>query len=158
MADTVLTELKMHVFDTAEQLSQYESEIGENDLAFTLDDKLSADIDLMNITDGAKELMANASMPSGTYIDLTLGSSGATYTAPADGWLMLRKKSSGSGQYIAFENIASSLVGKSISTTTQELAAFVPVKAGDEITVTYNAGGDTNKFRFVYSVGSEHLA
>lgn len=37
MADTVLTELKMHVFDTAEQLSQYESEIGDNDLVFTPD-------------------------------------------------------------------------------------------------------------------------
>lgn len=40
MADTVLTELKMHVFDTAEQLSQYESEIGDNDLVFNLDDEV----------------------------------------------------------------------------------------------------------------------
>ena len=40
MADTVLTELKIHVFDTAGQLSQHESEIGDNDLAFTLDDEV----------------------------------------------------------------------------------------------------------------------
>lgn len=37
MADTVLTELKIHEFDSLEQMSQYESEIGDNDLVFTPD-------------------------------------------------------------------------------------------------------------------------
>lgn len=37
MADTVLTELKIHEFDTLEQMSQYESEIGDNDLVLTPD-------------------------------------------------------------------------------------------------------------------------
>jgi hypothetical protein len=54
MADTVLTELKIHEFDSVEQMSQYESEIGENDLAFTPDmtaETLNgkADTDLGNI-------------------------------------------------------------------------------------------------------------
>ena len=35
MADTVLTELKIHEFDTVSQFLQHESEVGENDLAFT---------------------------------------------------------------------------------------------------------------------------
>lgn len=38
MADTVLTELKIHEFDSVEQMSQHESEISENDLAFTPDE------------------------------------------------------------------------------------------------------------------------
>lgn len=37
MADTVLTELKIHDFDSLEQMSQHESEIGGNDLVFTPD-------------------------------------------------------------------------------------------------------------------------
>jgi hypothetical protein len=37
MADTVLTELKIHEFDSVEQMSQYESEIGENDIVYTPD-------------------------------------------------------------------------------------------------------------------------
>lgn len=40
MADTVLTELNIHVFDTDEQMSQHESEIGDNDLVFNLDDEV----------------------------------------------------------------------------------------------------------------------
>lgn len=35
MADTVLTELKIHEFDTVAQFLQHESEVGENDLALT---------------------------------------------------------------------------------------------------------------------------
>lgn len=54
MADTVLTELKIHEFDSLEQMSQYESEIGDNDLAFTPDTTAEtlngkADADLGNI-------------------------------------------------------------------------------------------------------------
>lgn len=37
MADTVLTELKIHEFDTVAQFLQHESEVGENDLVFTPD-------------------------------------------------------------------------------------------------------------------------
>lgn len=37
MADTVLTDLKIHDFDSLAQMSQYESEIGENDIVFTPD-------------------------------------------------------------------------------------------------------------------------
>lgn len=37
MADTVLTDLKIHDFDSLAQMSQYESEIGDNDLVFTPD-------------------------------------------------------------------------------------------------------------------------
>ncbi len=40
MADTVLTELNIHVFDTDEQMKLHEGEIGENDLVFNLDDEV----------------------------------------------------------------------------------------------------------------------
>lgn len=54
MADTVLTELKIHEFDSVEQMSQYESEIGDNDLVLTPDTteetlNEKADTDLGNI-------------------------------------------------------------------------------------------------------------
>lgn len=44
-----------------------------------------ANTDLSNTTDQAKILMGSMAMPSDKYINLTLGASGSTYTAPANG-------------------------------------------------------------------------
>jgi hypothetical protein len=160
MADTVLTELKIHEFDSVEQMSQYESEIGENDLAFTPDmtaETLNgkADVGFGNVSNTAKELMANSSMPSGTYKDLTLGASGSTYTAPADGWVALNKKATGP-QYsqITSGGLAASAVG----TSNSDVIIYLPVKAGNSFAVFYSLGGTTTYFRFIYAEGCKHLA
>lgn len=157
MADTVLTELKIHVFDTAEQLSQHESEIGDNDLAFTLDDKLPADIDLSNITDDGRANIANVGMPSDIYTDLTLGSSGTNYTAPADGWYAIKKTSNGSGQYLILYNSTTRIGTSNSQGSGASIQMFVPARKGDKINVTYNLGGATDYFRFIYADGAKHL-
>ena len=48
-------------------------------------------------------------LPGNNYIDLTLGASDATYTAPANGWLILNKAATGIGQEIRLTNYSNFL-------------------------------------------------
>ena len=155
MVDTVVQELVINTltqaqFDAAKEagtLSPYE-------LYGT--PATSADRDLMNITDGAKELMANASMPSSTYKDLTLGASGTKYTAPADGWFYLQKTAGTEGAYVSL-SAGGMTVNQAAVGAANSLALVMPVKAGKRCTVDYSATGSST-FRFVYAEGAKHLA
>lgn len=44
------------------------------------------DLDAQNLSIAGKSLISGLGMPSSKYIDLTLGASGSTYTAPANGY------------------------------------------------------------------------
>lgn len=100
------------------------------------------------------EWASTASKPSSRYIDLTLGASGSTYTAPANGWFAINKANTAAGQSVTLYNesshfrtlCANPAVGSGLST-------FIPVKKGDIIAVFYDAGGDLQWFRFIYDEG-----
>lgn len=53
-----------------------------------------ADVDLNNVNPGQAFTSQSArwAMPSGEYIDLTLGDSGCEYTAPANGYIYILQK------------------------------------------------------------------
>lgn len=114
--------------------------------------QLKADKDLSNITAGAKSQIAGYGMPSENYIDLTLGASGTSYTAPASGYFEFNKASSTSGQYV---NILCNGISTQIlsSASGQNLAIFAPAVKGAVANVYYSAGGSTNSFRFIYAEG-----
>lgn len=101
-----------------------------------------------------KSTISGWSMPSSRYIDLTLGASGSTYTAPANGWFVIRKRASSSGQYWYFGHNNTSLC-YSIGThnNDQTVEAFIPASRGDAVGVSYNLGGATLFFRFIYAEG-----
>lgn len=93
--------------------------------------------------------------PSNRYIDLTLGASGSKYTAPANGYFTLTKRTSSSTQYISIINSVSGIGSNCFPAGTDDvLKVTVPVAKNDVISVYYNAGGITNAFRFVYAEGS----
>lgn len=93
--------------------------------------------------------------PSSTYTDLTLGSSGTTYTAPADGWVCFGKTSSGTNQYGSMRNTTTNMnVASNLPSSGQSLYLLLPVGKGDVFNVTYNFGGTTKIFRFFYAVGA----
>ena len=103
---------------------------------------------------------AAASMPSGRYIDLTLGASGSTYTAPANGWFRLVKKPTTTGQCILFSSAKyyngqsnSDQVAIQVSAWTDPQVIMMPVSKGDKIYCYYNFGGETIKFEFRYAEG-----
>lgn len=94
------------------------------------------------------------SMPSSRYIDLTLGASGSTYTAPANGYVAVSKMTTAQNQNISINcnNFRSFAWGHAASIN---IFTWMPVNKGDVFSVTYSAGGThtDNYFRFIYAEG-----
>lgn len=125
-----------------------------NQIATDLNNKM--DRDCLNYSDTGYNFMAGASMPSDTYIDLTLGASGSTYTAPANGYVYFNKVCTGAGQHIT---LSTNVPYRAWSTASgQSLLISTPVKKGANYNVFYSAGGSLNAFRFIYAQGAESEA
>lgn len=123
-----------------------------------------ANVDLSNLSETGdnyfvkqsrlEKLDGSLAMPSEKYEDLTLAGSGATYVAPANGYVVLKKKASGANQFI--EIVSSSMMTVTVtnaSSNVAELSVFLPLKKDDTFQVHYNFGGVTRLFRFVWSNG-----
>jgi hypothetical protein len=105
--------------------------------------------------------IANYAMPSNTYIDLTLGASGSTYTAPADGWFYVNKIAGTDWHYVTITNTSKVSTGYSdwrADYRTSPLTPMLPVQKGDVVKIEYNATGATQAFKFIYAQGSESEA
>ena len=100
------------------------------------------------------EYIAHQAMPSDRYTNLTLGSSGTNYTAPADGWFFLNKAASAASQYISF-NISTLQCVCYATAGGQNLLLYIPVSKGKSVGCWYSAGGTTGTFRFVYANGAK---
>lgn len=98
------------------------------------------------------------SMPSEKYTTLSLGASGNTYTAPADGWYCISKECTGSGQYLTMTNITAGVGFTNSQGSGGFIHGFVPVRKGDTLKITYTANGTLSFFRFTYAEGAKHLA
>ena len=121
-----------------------------------------ANVSLDNLTDAGKIVAAKASMPSSTYDTLTLGASGATYTAPADGYFVFLKNSTAAGQIVDM-SIMTGTTANTYRLQTVSIASgsyciqTVPAQKGAVLTVNYTLAGtgSSNLFRFVYAEGSK---
>lgn len=92
-------------------------------------------------------------MPSNKYIDLSLGTSGSPYTAPANGWFTLAKYASSNGQFlqVALQN---SIGHRTYAPTGGDLwITSEPVQKGQSATISYTASGNVILFRFYYAQG-----
>lgn len=114
-----------------------------------------ADTGLANLNAAGLEVAAKASMPSSRYVDLTLGASGADYTAPATGWFVLQKEQ-GQSASIAMANLTSGIATRALTATQDTRAAFLylPARKNDIISIAYSNAGNTSVFRFLYSEGA----
>ena len=115
-----------------------------------------AGVDLTNVNNAGTSRGASWAMPSGTSVYLTLGASGSTYVAPADGWVYFETSKVTQAGYqsmfagdIGIES-RTTLVGSSCT-------IFLPVHKGAIFYVFYDTQG-TRTFRFVYAIGSESEA
>lgn len=97
---------------------------------------------------------AHAAMPSDKYIDLTLGTSGNTYTAPADGWFTFRADSDNDAGYINMTNNTTRICHISTVNSVHILGGLVPCKKGDIIQVDHAHLTTVPWFRFIYANGS----
>lgn len=119
-----------------------------------------ADTDLTNTTNQAKILMSRMAMPSNRYINLTLGASGATYTAPANGYILWSQQMpANNGMWVLVnDNQNQYLYGESTTTgTVAGISIFLPVMKGYSWSTNYT-GGTVNDYRFIYAQGSESEA
>jgi hypothetical protein len=134
-----------------------------DDIATDLNGK--ADVDLTNVNDSGTSRGAGWGMPSDKHIDMTLGASGSTYTAPANGWLCLVKATTSNNQYVQFNATEGNLgfrsnllVGAETYSNGNLVYTYMPIAKGQSTKVYYNAGGAVYAFRFIYAVGSESEA
>jgi hypothetical protein len=91
--------------------------------------------------------------PSSNYEDLTLGASDSYYTAPANGWFVLAKNSSGAGQEIRITNEQNGIIGYATSHQNQAISATAECLKGQRVKVFYSVAGSTHWFRFIYAEG-----
>ncbi len=110
---------------------------------------------------------SGAGMPSDKYIDLTLGASGSTYTAPANGYFSVGGHFDNANGYFSFglwDNVAGRifLVSEAKSNSgSYSCYCYVPVKKGYTVFANYNyspfssTASGTPFFRFIYAEGSK---
>ena len=117
-----------------------------------------ADVSLTNLNPQGTSTLAGLALPSSKYVNLTLSASGATYTAPANGYVYLQMKLNNSGGRFFINAIFNSVETYGVlliqGSPPVALAQILPIKKG----ATFNVGYDTHsdyKFRFIYAQGSE---
>lgn len=98
-----------------------------------------------------KDTVANLTMPSTQYVNLTLGASGTEYTAPADGYVSLAKASGTSGAFFNLFNKTKGIGFTSDGYQTGNKYLWIPVAKGDKFTISYTFSGSTTFFRFIYA-------
>ena len=96
---------------------------------------------------------SGAGMPSSKYIDLTLGATGSTYTAPANGWVQaVCNSSSNSPAFIEVNTEYASSTGTRYKDCWGR--ATIPVTRGRTFNVYYGgADFEIKMFRFTYAEG-----
>jgi hypothetical protein len=96
-------------------------------------------------------------MPSTKYVDLTLGATGTSYQAPANGYYTIKKNSNTSGQYLSLVNTNTKIEFEDRNTgTTNQLRCYVLARKGERVNVYYTAGGNLQYFRFIYAEGENN--
>lgn len=127
---------------------------------FTADDR--ADINFTNITSDARKSIAGLWVPSNKYVNLTIGASGATYTAPGNGYFCLNGKdiTIDSQRVAAVMRNQTRYFGTSCESTTTNPAwcdMILPAKSGDIVALFLSTSAtDISSWfswRFYYAEG-----
>lgn len=99
-------------------------------------------------------IISGWSMPSDQSIDLALGATDSSYTAPANGYLYFAKVAGVGGKFNSLQNQTTTLgVDCWGSDSTSWCRCYIPVRKGDVVKAQYNTTGDTKAFRFIYAEG-----
>jgi len=103
-----------------------------------------------NFSAAGKANLVDIVMPSSSYITLTAGASGSTYTAPANGYVVMVGNASAGQVYLASSKLSTT---SATATGVAVGAAYLSVLSGDVVTYRYNT--TPSLFRFYYAEGSK---
>lgn len=147
---------------TVSGVSVYDPDV-LNDCLMHLKYNVSADLnskiatcsknDFSNITSVAKSTAAGLALPSAKYKDLSLGSTGSTYTAPANGWVVFGMQSTAATQNVLLSKDGGAWAISWSHAALLNLYVYVPVTKGEIFKAGYTAGGQKLIFRFYYAEG-----
>lgn len=114
-----------------------------------------AGVDLANVNQTGKTLIANMAMPSGQYVDLSFPQNGTTeYTAPSGGYFCL--SCDASNGFIQLLNPANGLITGYSVPEGAACRLYIPAKKGEKIQATVSATVISQyAFRFIYAEGSK---
>lgn len=104
------------------------------------------------------EYMGHMAMPSNKYIDLELGASGTTYTAPADGYFLAHNNAAESNPLMLTNTVngLSTLLPAGVTGYAPSISLYC--KKDDIIKFNYvQPSGSATSLKFVYTVGSQSL-
>lgn len=141
--------------NTGNQLTEdgYWKKYNLDDIIALINNKLNTNLD--NLSTVSKQTITTFAMPSNRYTNIAW-SSGATYTAPANGWYTVwgSFKEGGVTLYNTTTGLGNSTLNNSGAQNTGY--ASIQVKKGDAIR-TYNAysGFAVGGFRFIYAEGAQ---
>lgn len=95
-------------------------------------------------------------MPSDRYVDLSVGATGTTYTAPADGFFYCAGSNTAEYGVVSFTNTNTGISDWRQPTVSASLACSLTstVRKGDTVVLYHNMFG-FNTFRFIYAEGAK---
>lgn len=99
-----------------------------------------------------KQQISTWAMPSNKYINLTLGASGTTYTAPANGYFCHIGTFGTTAGYVLLDNTNTKLITQSYGGNNVNSHVYLPAKKGDVVKATYN-NTKSGAIYFVYAEG-----
>lgn len=132
-----------------------QSEMDWSQWASSLQNKATIDMD--NLSTAGKAKVAGLAMPSKKYVDLSIGSTGSPYIAPANGWVCFSYTTKTADRYIALENITAKWGVTSWCPVGYDngLGIALPVLNKDFFKINYTADGSVKSLKFYYAQGEE---
>lgn len=153
-SDTAQTEaVSLRYFVVVATGSINQSEMDWSQWASSLQSKATVDMD--NLSTAGKAEVAGLATPSNKYIDVALGASGTTYTAPANGWVCFSYTTNSANRYIALENLSGNWGITSWCPVGYDngLGLALPVLKQDIFRTNYTADGSVKSLKFYYAQG-----
>ena len=142
--------VEMYLYFFVGNMIKDDTLIDAGQISEALSEKL--DIDLNNLPVSGKSTICGLGKPSGRYINLTLGATGSTYTAPANGWAAWGGQFSTAAGNLSIGNDSFYSQGTATSGA-QYIGVYIPVKKGENFYVDYAQVSATVLFRFIYDEG-----
>ena len=137
-------------------LTKTEIEVDIDEIATDLNGK--ADTDLTNVNSTGTAKVANWGMPSNIYTNLTVGASGATYTALSDGYYYYESDNLvNTYTFFYLRNETTGFSSYSMASNYVVATGSLGVRKGDVVTFGYfgNSSANIPVFRFYYAEGAK---